>query len=178
MPAAIPGRSHRAGVGGLEFLTGEAPTADIIEYPDGTMAFNPTVGWGKDGLAYSIRSALDRERAYRAAGWDTTPDSGRPPETSGVCASTAAILSRLTATPRPAISRGRPSGKLRNPLGETPSGPRYPHPAPHWQEPGTVALAQTVWRHQRGQAATSSHWLSLSAIGSPPQVGSRQYFRV
>ena len=26
------------------FLTGGAPTADIIEYPDGTMAFNPTVG--------------------------------------------------------------------------------------------------------------------------------------
>ena len=38
------------------------------------MAFNPTVGWGKDGLAYSIRSALDREYARRAAGWDTTPD--------------------------------------------------------------------------------------------------------
>jgi hypothetical protein len=63
------------GVGGVEVLTGGAPTADIIEYPDGTMAFNPTVGWGKDGLAYSIRSALDRERACRAAGWDTTPDA-------------------------------------------------------------------------------------------------------
>ena len=34
---------YRAGVGGVEFLTGGAPTADIIEYPDGTMAFNPTV---------------------------------------------------------------------------------------------------------------------------------------
>ena len=63
------------GVGGVEVLTGGAPTADIIEYPDGTMAFNPTVGWGKDGLAYSIRSTLDRERAFRAAGWDTTPDA-------------------------------------------------------------------------------------------------------
>ena len=29
---------------GWKFLTGGAPTADIIEYPDGTMAFNPTVG--------------------------------------------------------------------------------------------------------------------------------------
>ena len=66
---------HRVGVGGLEFLTGGPPTADIIEYPDGTMAFNPTVGWGKDGLAYSIRSALDREHARRVAGWDTTPDA-------------------------------------------------------------------------------------------------------
>ena len=66
---------YRAGVGGLEFLTGGPPTADIIEYPDGTMAFNPTVGWGKDGLAYSIRSALDREHARRVAGWDTTPDA-------------------------------------------------------------------------------------------------------
>ena len=42
-----------------EFLTGGAPTADIIEYPDGTMAVNPTVGWGKDGLVYCIRSALE-----------------------------------------------------------------------------------------------------------------------
>ena len=58
----------------MEFLTGGAPTADIIEYPDGTMAFNPTVGWGKDGLAYSIRSALDREHARHAAGWDITLD--------------------------------------------------------------------------------------------------------
>ena len=66
---------YRVGVGGVEFLTGGAPTADIIEYSDGTMAFNPTVGWGKDGLAYSIRSALDRERACRAAAWDTTPDA-------------------------------------------------------------------------------------------------------
>ena len=56
----------------MEFLTGGAPTADIIEYPDGTMAFNPTVEY-KDGLAYSIRSVLDRERACRAVGWDTTP---------------------------------------------------------------------------------------------------------
>ena len=52
----------------MEFLTGGAPTADIIEYPDGTMAFNATVGWGKDGLAYSIRSALDRKRVCSAAG--------------------------------------------------------------------------------------------------------------
>ena len=66
---------YSAGVGGLEFLTGGAPTVDIIEYPDGTMAFNPTVGWSKDGLAYSIRSALDREYARRVAGWDTTPDA-------------------------------------------------------------------------------------------------------
>ena len=66
---------HRVGVGGVEFLTGGAPTADIIEYPDGSMAFNPTVGWGKDGVAHSIRSALDREHARRAAGWDTTPDA-------------------------------------------------------------------------------------------------------
>ena len=40
------------------------------------MAFNPTIGYGKDGMAYSIRSALDREHARRAAGWDTTPDAG------------------------------------------------------------------------------------------------------
>ena len=75
---ALYNRAVRYGVGvdGVEFLTGGAPTADIIEYPDGTMAFNPTVGWGKDGRAYSIRSALDRERAFRAAGWDTTPDAG------------------------------------------------------------------------------------------------------
>ena len=66
---------YRAGVVGVEFLTGGPPTADIIEYPDGSMAFNPTVGWGKDGLAYSIRSALDREHARRAAGCDTTPDA-------------------------------------------------------------------------------------------------------
>ena len=66
---------YRVGVGRVEFLTCGAPTADIIEYPDGTIAFNPTVGWGKDGLAYSIRSALDRERACRAAAWDTTPDA-------------------------------------------------------------------------------------------------------
>ena len=66
---------YRVGVSRVEFLTCGAPTADIIEYPDGTMAFNPTVGWGKDGLAYSIRSALDRERACRAAGWDTTLDA-------------------------------------------------------------------------------------------------------
>ena len=64
---------YGVGVGGVEFLTGGAPTADIIGYPDGTMAFNPTVGWGEDGLSYSIRSALDRERALRAAGWDITP---------------------------------------------------------------------------------------------------------
>ena len=51
---------YRVGVVGMAFLTGGAPTADIIEYPDGLMAFNPTVGWGKDGQAYSIRSALDR----------------------------------------------------------------------------------------------------------------------
>ena len=63
---------HRVAVGGVEFLTGGAPTADIIEYSDGSMAFNPTVGWGKDGLAYSIRSALDRVHARCAAGWDTT----------------------------------------------------------------------------------------------------------
>ena len=67
------------GVGGVEFLTGGAPTADIIEYPDGSMAFNPTVGLGKDGLAYSIRSALDREHARRAAGWDTTQDAMKKP---------------------------------------------------------------------------------------------------
>ena len=60
---------------GVEFLTGGPPTADIIEYPDGSMAFNPSFGWGKDGLAYSIRSALDWEHACRAAGWDTTPDT-------------------------------------------------------------------------------------------------------
>ena len=60
---------------GVEFLTSGAPTADIIEYPDGSMAFNPTVEWGKDGLAYSFRSALDREHARRAAGWDATPDA-------------------------------------------------------------------------------------------------------
>ena len=66
---------YRVGVSRVEFMTCGAPTADIIEYPDGTMAFNPTVGWGKDGLAYSIRSALDRERACRAAGWDTTRDA-------------------------------------------------------------------------------------------------------
>ena len=66
---------YRVGVGGLEFLTGGSPTADIIEHPDGTMAFNPTVGWGKGGLAYWIRSALDRERACRAAGWDKTADA-------------------------------------------------------------------------------------------------------
>ena len=66
---------YRADVVGVEFLTGGPPTADIIEYPDGSMAFNPTVGWGKDGLAYSIRSALDREHARRAAGRDTTPDA-------------------------------------------------------------------------------------------------------
>ena len=66
---------YRTGVGGVEFLTGGAPTADIIEYPDGTMAFNPTVGWGKGGRAYSIRSAPDRERACGAAGWVTTPDA-------------------------------------------------------------------------------------------------------
>ena len=42
---------YRAGVVGVEFLTGGAPTGDIIEYPDGSMAFNPTIGWGKDGLA-------------------------------------------------------------------------------------------------------------------------------
>ena len=66
---------YRADVVGVEFLTGGAPTTDIIEYPDGSMAFNPTVGLGKNGLAYSIRSALDRERACRAAGWDTTPDT-------------------------------------------------------------------------------------------------------
>ena len=84
-PAATPRRPwrrcttgavrYRAGVVGAEFLTGGAPTADIIEYADGSMAFNPTVGWGKDGLAHSIRSALDREHACRAAGWDSTPDS-------------------------------------------------------------------------------------------------------
>ena len=67
---------YLAGVVGVEFLTGGAPTADIIEYPDGSMAFNPTIGYGKDGMAYSIRSALDREHARRAAGWDTTPDAG------------------------------------------------------------------------------------------------------
>ena len=66
-------QSRGPGVGGVEFLTGGAPTADIIGYPDGTMAFNPTVGWGKDGLSHSIRSALDRGRALRAAGWGTTP---------------------------------------------------------------------------------------------------------
>ena len=65
----------RAGVVGVELLTGGSPTADIIEYPDGSMAFNPSVGWGKDGLAYSISSTLDREHACRAAGWDTTPDT-------------------------------------------------------------------------------------------------------
>ena len=68
---------YSAGVVGLESLTGGAPTADVIEYPDGAMAFNPTVGRGKDGLAYSIRSALDRERGCRAAGWDTTPDADK-----------------------------------------------------------------------------------------------------
>ncbi len=68
---------YRVRVGGVEFLTGGAPTADIIEYPDGSMAFNATVGWGKDGLAYSSRSALDREHARRAAGWDTTPDADK-----------------------------------------------------------------------------------------------------
>ena len=68
---------YSAGVGGVGSLTGGAPTADVIEYPDGTMGFNPTVGWGKDGLAYSIRSALDRERACRAVGLDTTPDADK-----------------------------------------------------------------------------------------------------
>ena len=91
MPAAIPAAPPRrpwrrcttarsptapAPVG-VEFLTGGPPTADIIEYPDGSMAFNPSVGWGKDGLAYSIRSALDGEHACRAAGWDTTPDTDK-----------------------------------------------------------------------------------------------------
>ena len=38
---------YRAGVVGAEFLTGGAPTADIIEYADGSMAFNPTVGWAR-----------------------------------------------------------------------------------------------------------------------------------
>ena len=37
------------------------------------MAFNPTVGWGKDGLAYSIRSTLDWEHVRYVIGWDTTP---------------------------------------------------------------------------------------------------------
>ncbi len=70
---------YRVGVGGVEFLTGEAPTVDIIEYPDGSMAFNRTVGWGKDGLAYSIRSALDREHERRVAGWDAAPDAIKKP---------------------------------------------------------------------------------------------------
>ena len=81
-------RPHRAGPGGSVQPCGplprrswwggvpdrrERPPPTSSRYPDGTMAFNPTVGWGKDGRAYSIRSALDRERAFRAAGWDTTP---------------------------------------------------------------------------------------------------------
>ena len=70
---------YRVGLGGVEFLTGGAPTVDIIEYPDGSMAFNPTAGWGKDGLAYSIRSALDREHARRFAGWDAAPDAIKKP---------------------------------------------------------------------------------------------------
>ena len=36
---------------------------------------NATVGWGKEGLACSIRSVLDREHARRAAGWNTMPDA-------------------------------------------------------------------------------------------------------
>ena len=70
-----PAWPPQSGAVGMALLTGGAPTADIIEYPDGSMAFNPTVGWGKDGLAYSIRSALDREYARRAAGGDTTADA-------------------------------------------------------------------------------------------------------
>ena len=76
---------YRVGVGGVEFLTGGAPTADIMEYADGSMAFKPTVGWGKDGLAYSIRSALDREHACRAAGWDSTPDADEEAALSTGC---------------------------------------------------------------------------------------------
>ena len=87
------------------------------------MAFNPTVGWGKDGLAYSIRSTLDREHARRAAGWDITMDGDEEAfRKSGVCASLAAIMPTLAATPRPAIGRGRSSAEGRKCL----EGPKRP----------------------------------------------------
>ena len=37
------GARYRVGVGGVEFLTGGAATEEIIEYPDGSMAFNRSV---------------------------------------------------------------------------------------------------------------------------------------
>ena len=72
---------YSAGVGGLEFLTGGAPTVDIIEYPDGTMAFNPTLDGARTD--WPTPSARPWTGSTPAASQDGTPLRTlmkRPPE--------------------------------------------------------------------------------------------------
>ena len=70
-------RPHQAGVVGVEWSPCAAarPLRTSSNTPTARWPRDPSVGWSKDGLAYSLRLALDREHARRAVGWDTTPDA-------------------------------------------------------------------------------------------------------
>ena len=69
---AVP---YRVGVGEMEFLTGGAPTADINEYPDGTMAFNPTVGSHCLTPISTLRKWLPQLKCYRKLEMSMAPRS-------------------------------------------------------------------------------------------------------
>ena len=73
---------YRAGVAGVEFLTGGHHR--ILGRLDG---LRPRVGWGKVGLGYCVGSALDRERASCAAGWDTKSDTDEEAASNTGCLS-------------------------------------------------------------------------------------------